>query len=67
MSAEQPCVRAPLEVIPHREEIPCSEGARLDVTPHREESPALKGHGFTACGKMPNKPLLYQGTTLVVP
>jgi hypothetical protein len=55
MSAEPPCVRARLEVIPHREEIPRSEGARLDVTPHREESPALKGHGFSHAIKPQNQ------------
>jgi len=27
----------------------------------------VSGHDFTACGKSQIKPLLYQGTTLVVP
>jgi hypothetical protein len=32
-----------------------------------EQAAFVSGHDFTVCGKMPNKPLLYQGTTLVVP
>jgi hypothetical protein len=47
-----------------------------DISFHRKDHPEfveellcafVSGHHFTACGKTPNKPLLYQGTTSVVP